>query len=519
MFAVRRRGFSSTLSPSAGGVLLFGRDPIVIQSSSGGGSGLYRASSYPLAITFPKAVGASPSGLDADNRCFNTYTGLEMTLPLCAVHGTSPYVWSGSNLPSGAVVEQFTNRAGRLRWRFRWPSPSGTATPTFRCTDYSGTALEETITISANTTSTRYRFVDSVNGDDANPGSLAEPWRTLAPVQNIANTAGGGDWHVIFRTGTYYVTDMPSTASSGVELRVDMSESGNRPNIWYSYPGERAVIDFGQVGGSQAPRIRFTTANHVFMQNLDFRNGYVMGLQIFPENSRGFVIDNCTFDELVQFSAGSNQAHIMTNGGSGLAYGICIVNSDLGLPGNENVANAIKLYYTQNALIEGNYFHDIETAIETKESNESFCHRGNLFDNIEQYCFAGDWADNEGLNGTFGDICYNQHLDPTTTYFLRLNNGRTGGDGHGRVDAFRNTANAGFYLPYCEATQGPVLFAENVIRAATPIVIGGSVNPARYTATDNLEGAVDDARVDDTTGELSGDWAQYNYQRGHRVEE
>ncbi|KAA0256451.1 DUF1565 domain-containing protein [Acidobacteria bacterium ACD] len=65
-------------------------------------------------------------------------------------------------------------------------------------------------------------------GDDANPGTLASPWRT---VGKAAATLGPGDT-VLIRAGTYHEQVFPvNSGAAGAEI------------VYAAYPGETAVID------------------------------------------------------------------------------------------------------------------------------------------------------------------------------------------------------------------------------------------------------------------------------------
>jgi hypothetical protein len=68
-------------------------------------------------------------------------------------------------------------------------------------------------------------------GNDANPGTLAAPFRS---IQHAANVTHPGDT-VLIRSGTYY------------EDQIDITISGTplRPITFKAYPGEQPVIDFG----------------------------------------------------------------------------------------------------------------------------------------------------------------------------------------------------------------------------------------------------------------------------------
>lgn len=74
------------------------------------------------------------------------------------------------------------------------------------------------------------RFVDAARGDDANPGSLEKPWRT---VQHGVQQLQPGDT-LYLRGGTYYE-----------HVTVRRSGTAEKPITLRSYPGELAILDGG----------------------------------------------------------------------------------------------------------------------------------------------------------------------------------------------------------------------------------------------------------------------------------
>jgi hypothetical protein len=73
-------------------------------------------------------------------------------------------------------------------------------------------------------------YVDAARGDDANPGTLEKPWRTLA--RSLPRLEPG---HTLYlRAGVYYET-----------ITCALAGTADKPITIRSYPGERAILDGG----------------------------------------------------------------------------------------------------------------------------------------------------------------------------------------------------------------------------------------------------------------------------------
>ena len=88
------------------------------------------------------------------------------------------------------------------------------------------------------------QFFVATDGDDADPGTEAEPLLTLGAAQTavraeIAANGMGDGIEVNLRGGTYERTTSLALTS------LDSGESGN-PVVWRSYPGEDALITGSQ---------------------------------------------------------------------------------------------------------------------------------------------------------------------------------------------------------------------------------------------------------------------------------
>lgn len=87
----------------------------------------------------------------------------------------------------------------------------------------------------------RNRFFVDPAGDDADPGTLAQPFATLGRARDAVravNAAMTGDVHVVLRGGTYRLDET---------LRLDGRDAGSNGYsvVWTAYPGETPVVSGG----------------------------------------------------------------------------------------------------------------------------------------------------------------------------------------------------------------------------------------------------------------------------------
>lgn len=150
-----------------------------------------QAQSYEtLQMLRPVAVGAAGTGLDAENRVYRAYTGIEYNIHADARGGKWPYTYSLSNAPAGMTIEAGpctvigpTCTAGTITW----PSPTGTASNiVVTVTDALGTQVTGTWTVTSSTTigADGFCFVDANNAAGGRNGSLANPYNSLLEVYN-----------------------------------------------------------------------------------------------------------------------------------------------------------------------------------------------------------------------------------------------------------------------------------------------------------------------------------------------
>jgi hypothetical protein len=141
-------------------------------------------------------------------------------------------------------------------------------------------------------------FYVALNGNDANPGTLSAPWRTISHAASSSAVRPGDT--VYIRGGTY---------NEYVQQRI--SGSPGKLIVYRSYPGETAVLT-----GSGTFRWHILEHSHVRLEGLTFRNFSEGGVQIRTRNAgiTGIEIVNCTFEnqQPAPGSNGSKTIHVTT---------------------------------------------------------------------------------------------------------------------------------------------------------------------------------------------------------------
>jgi hypothetical protein len=441
-----------------------------------GGDGLEFAL-MPLQLLSPHADGAegmgAGSGLDAQNRIFKAYPGIEYAIPIVAVGGAPPAAYATvtctSGCAAGLTVERYTTAAGAAMgiphdaWQVRWPSPDTTRTPTIEYCDRNGNCVSQTWTITVTTSG--FKFVDDSAASNGS-GTLESPYS--APSGALANAEIGCEATEIlyFRAGTYTLDQADPETGDGA-FSADHWEAGATCVIWLAYPGETVTIDGGyDEDGADVAMVAFnfeTNGTPPYVAGIRFQDfkdkvvylgagngGYEFGFWqnsfinvgpgtagnnsagvTFPQNyagtarSRGFFVSN-TFDEFdalpfmkyytVDYVADHhNYFETTTNGNEGVAY-----KSDIGFISHVGNANASD---TEVMMVCGNQHQQVDRAFT-------------------------------------GEIAFNNYrrTDATEQYVLWLNQ-----DGmSSNVNVFNNTLRGRVFVTNADDGDGPFDFHRNV---------------------------------------------------------
>jgi hypothetical protein len=299
---------------------------------------------YDLAITFPLPEGgAAGSGLLSGHKVFTYYPGITGRFFIgVGGAGKPPYTFSGSNLPSGATVDAETGE-------FVWVNPQTGSYPSVVLAVEDAEASTDSVTIDLDVTTTGFRFVDAVNGNNSNAGtSPAAPWQTLVKVHT-----DGGDNYIYYYSGTYTIDpSMVTTSVNGVFFdRVHWRQSSSQPTTHIAVPGETVIFDFesdhtsptldgggtasdvfdyNTRDGGAAPFLRLE-GGRIYVDGITFANTFNKALDIQrPTSGRGTYWINVRFEghgHSVPVTGANKTALFFEHPGDSLyTYSDCFVN-------------------------------------------------------------------------------------------------------------------------------------------------------------------------------------------------
>jgi hypothetical protein len=496
-------------------------DPSNVPGGGGPGDEDINPSYNTLTLQIPRQVGAAgiggSSGLESTFRPFRAYPGIPYTCPVTWWGGSFPIADVDlTNAPAGMVAEQYTMASGEQGWQIRWPNPTSTASNIgITITDSLGATATGEWDIEVTTTG--FFFLDSVNGNNANAGTLAAPWQTLAHART--NTTGYS--FLYFRTGTYTIVETSGTNTGDDQMEWTTSTSATN---WIGYPGETATITHG--GGAYAPMLRFNETGAeaaVWIENLHFEDGDEFGIYLDQAHQFGSVIWKCTFDTYgpapnIGGGTQTNQAVITTQHVSVFpTYGFTVLSCEFM---NLDTHCALKFYDSSHTHVVGNYCHD------TTDRTDSglFAFKGNVpyiycmankFQNVDAACIGGDWAAGFAGGEVGGEFGYNNLFDGYNTGVGATNCAvmiRAFGSARQPSWFYRNTIQGNFLAENYVAQDGAVILHRNVMinpdGARTPVnwifeYNGSTALADKFTLTDNLTNA-SAAGILDANGLLTG---------------
>ncbi len=467
------------------------------------------AANYPLELISPRAVGSSPSSglaaMPSGHRIFKAYPGLEYNIRVVAIGGAYPYTFDLSNAPSGMSV----SADGTITW----PNPTGTTvTPTITVRDTEGTQVSSSWTIGVTTTG--FKFVDAVNGNDTADGSRGAPWRTLAKV----HTSGTSSDIVYFRAGTYTPAGIVRASVGTPWERVEFGST--KPSQWLAYAGETPVIDFGYVAGADpSALIRFqaSTSTPVYLDGLEGRNFRNIGLQIISGASDYTVIRRLRLHHMILGVDGENPAGIMWTSSYGDSTKYCAVqNSEFY---SLNNGGGLKVYSQNRMVIEDNTFRDSGNGFDLKAHVPRFDVRGNTFRNINGSALFGNMNTSGSGEPASGEWRFNNLNVPGAAFAIDVNQ-----DGQAaEIYIYRNTIVGPAQVRNVDSADGPFRFRNNVIVNSNSGTPAGShisqvsvSDTSRIIVSDQLTGPPS-AGIVDSNGSLTPSFERYVGTHGHQL--
>lgn len=218
--------------------------------------------------------------------------------------GTWPYRFALKTAPAGMTIDA---RSGAIAWKA--PASEQQVEVVIALTDRAGRKAEQAVAITVGTAGFVFASPD---GDDANPGTMAKPWKTvMRAAQAVEDPAGT----TLYLRGGTYAVEVPAAAGkkNANVLRIDK----NSPRRWAAWPGEQPVID---LGWSEEQWAAALAAERAVKQEGASTGGY--GHRVFLDQG----IDGLAFDGL-EFRNACFYMFVMWDGKrTGLTWRRCRLN-------------------------------------------------------------------------------------------------------------------------------------------------------------------------------------------------
>ena len=466
------------------------------------------AANYPLELVSPRAAGTAPAAgfaaIPSGHRIFKAYPGLAYNIRAVVIGGAYPFAYALSNAPAGMTIDAATGE-------INWPNPQASATPTITVTDAEGTRVSAFWTI--NVSADGFKFV-SPSGNDANAGTLSAPWRTLLKLYNSSDSSD----IVYFRAGTYGADGIPRTSVGTAWERVEFGSA--RSARWLVYPGERAVINFGYIAGSDPGvliRFQANPTYPIYLDGLDARNFRNIGFQMVSGASDYTVLRRLKIYDMIQGVDGENPAGIMfTSSYSKSCQYASVQDSEFY---RLNGGGGLKIYSHKKMVIEDNIFRDSSFGFDLKAHVPRFDVRDNTFSNVTDYVLFGNMNTSGSGEPASGELRFNNVNTPRANWTLDINQ-----DGQAsQIFIHRNTLVGRVRVRNVDSADGPFHFSNNVIvnsdsgtPAGSHVVLESVADTSRITFDNDLAGSPGSGIVDGN-GLLSGEFVRYVGIRGHQL--
>lgn len=466
------------------------------------------AANYRLELVSPRAAGTAPTAgsaaMPSGHRIFKAYPGLTYNIRAVVIGGAYPFTYALSNAPSGMSINSATGE-------INWLNPQASASPTITVTDAEGTTVSASWPIAVSVEG--FKFV-SPNGNDANPGTLSAPWRTLLKLYNSSASSD----IVYFRAGTYTADGIPRTSVGTAWERVEFGSA--RSARWLAYPGETAVVNFGYVAGSDPGvliRFQANPADPVYLDNLEGRNFRNIGFQVISGQSDYTVLRRLSIHDMVQGVDGENPAGIMFTSSYSDASQYGAVQDSVFH--RLNGGGGLKVYSHKKMVIEDNAFRDSSYGFDLKAHVPRFDVRGNTFSNVTDYVLYGNMNTSGSGEPASGELRFNNVNTPRANWTLDINQ-----DGQAsQIFIHRNTLVGRVRVRNVDSADGPFHFSNNVIvnsdsgtPAGSHVVLESVADTSRITFDNDLAGSPGSGIVDGN-GLLSGEFVRYVGIRGHQL--
>ncbi len=447
-------------------------------------AGHWIAAKKPMNLVYPEADSTVEAFARHRWAYYDGVNPVNYRIPLGIQFGAYPYVFELVTAPAGMTLGTVWNSGttyGVLNWTPN-AAVSG-ATVQVLVTDQQNNTLTLTFTVSTSSSTVHFIFVDAVNGNDANAGTIGAPLKTLAAAYGSTFAAVVNAGAICYlRAGTY---TLPIMTDNDIQSTTPMMEFSTvaKPSAMIGFPGDALPVIDMSTGGWGAN----INVNDLFFQDLA-PNGYLTtqsNYRLMLATGAGMArmtADNVGWTNAGYGASAANNATGWfidinnTNQAANIFLNGCYeTNRQSGQPGNNYAGCSV--YNAINMLVQGCY--TIQSGL--------LCDAAWYFkSDVTNGEFRGCTV-NVGATGGFthafdcGQAPDVQMTDCQTSYcttvggggiFLPFSSGYT----FGAMWGFRNSVNSSRGMQCLDPNSGgPYVFDSNAVQSTTALPTGTSV--------------------------------------------
>ncbi len=250
-------------------------------------------------------------------------------------------------------------------------------------------------------------YVDQghAKADDANPGTEEAPWKTLRRAVRDPLPPGTT---VIVRPGVY---EAGGGSWNRPALNPPSSGAPGKPIVFIALPQHGARLDSQ---GDDAPIGSFAR-DYVVIDGFHIQSAAALGVSVFGTGNRrvrGVVIQNMKIHGM-RGAGGGNTDGIRIE----RASGVTVRNNEIFDIRNEKLttnAAGVKLYYSDNIIVENNEIYRVVAGVKEKEEGQEVHIRRNRF----RDCGAGMELMNQNYTTTAGYYFYQNIVENCRNGFI-----------------------------------------------------------------------------------------------------
>ena len=195
-------------------------------------------------------------------------------------------------------------------------------------------------------------YISSTSGSDTNPGTQAQPWKTIKEVNSAMSSFKPGD-SVLFKSGDTWLLNSGGEAGSLVVtasgITLGAYGSGNDPVLDGSAMTDSGTMSLGE--------IVIGSVSNVVVQKLELKNAIKQQISIGAKNtnSNHITVQNCIIHD--NRTSGFILMYVENDGATGTVNNITIANNQL----YNSRWNAMRITGgVTNVSIYGNTIHDFQ---------------------------------------------------------------------------------------------------------------------------------------------------------------